>query len=78
MPLVFELAAATAQTRPSNSVPMAGLGGFQVGGRPIVLRQLLLWCLNSPCAPGHICGVSAMLVVVVVLLFSVLIQGLTR
>ena len=37
------LAAATAQTRPSNSVPMAGLGGFQVGGRPIVLRQLLLW-----------------------------------
>ena len=37
------VAAATAQTRPSNSVPMAGLGVFQVGGRPIVLRQLLLW-----------------------------------
>ena len=33
------------------------------------LRQLLLWWLNSPWAPGHICGVSAMLVVVVVLLF---------
>ena len=42
------MAAATAQTRPSNSVPMAGLGGFQVGERPIVLRQLLLWWLNSP------------------------------
>ena len=38
------------------------------GGRPIVLRQLLLWWLNSPWAPGHICGVSVMLVVVVVLL----------
>ena len=47
-------------------------------GRPIVLKQLLLWWLNSPWAPGHICGVSAMLVVVVVLLFSVLVQGLTR
>ena len=33
------------------------------------LRQLLLWWLNSPWAPGHICGVSTMLVVVVVLLF---------
>ena len=32
------------------------------------LRQLLLW-LNSPWAPGHICGVSTKLVVVVVLLF---------
>ena len=42
------------------------------------LRQLLLWWLNSPWAPGHICGVSAKLVVVVVLLFSVLVQGLTR
>ena len=29
-------------------------------------------------APGHICGVSAKLVVVVVLLFSVLVQGLAR
>ena len=27
------------------------------GGRPIVSRQLLLWWLNSPWAPGHICGV---------------------
>ena len=73
------MAAATAQTRPPNSVPMAGLDGFQMGGgRPIVLRQLLLWWLNSPWAPGHICGVSVMLVVVVVLLFSVLVQGLTR
>ena len=42
------------------------------------LRQLLLWWLNSPWAPGHICGVSAKLVVVVVLLFSVLVQGLTK
>ena len=41
--LRLDMTAATAQTRPSNSVPMAGLGGFQVGGRPIVLRQLLLW-----------------------------------
>ena len=30
-----------------------------------------------PWAPGHVCGVSTMLVVVVVLLFSVLVQGLT-
>ena len=42
------------------------------------LRQLLLWWLNSPWAPGHTCGVSTMLVVVVVLLFSVLVQGLTK
>ena len=53
-------------------------GRFPEGGRSIVLRQLLLWWLNSPWAPGHICGVSVMLVVVVVLLFSVLVQGLTR
>ena len=32
----------------------------------------------SPWAPGHICGVSTKLVVVVVLLFSVLVQGLTK
>ena len=56
---------------------MAGLGGSQ-WERLIVRRQLLLWWLNSPWAPGHICGVSAMLVVVVVLLFLVLMQGLTR
>ena len=37
----FVLAAATAQTRPSNGVLVAGLGGYQMGGRPIVLRQLL-------------------------------------
>ena len=41
------------------------------------LRQLRLW-LNSPWAPGHICGVSTKLVVVVVLLFSVLVQALTK
>ena len=29
--------------------------------------------INSPWAPGHICGVSVMLVVVVVLLFLVLV-----
>ena len=53
--------------------------GFPVGGRLIVRRQLLLWWwLNSPWAPGHICGVSVMLMVVVVLLFSVLVQGLTK
>ena len=56
---------------------MAGLEGSQ-WGRLIILRQLLLWWLNSPWAPGHIGGVSVMLVVVVVLLFLVLIQGLTR
>ena len=31
-----------------------------------------------PWAPGHVRGVSTMLVVVVVLLLSVLVQGLTR
>ena len=43
MSIHMKLAAATAQTRPSNGVPVAGLGGYQVGERPIVLRQLLLW-----------------------------------
>ena len=42
------------------------------------LRQLMWWWSNSPWAPGHICGVSVMLMVVVVLLFSVLVQGLTK
>ena len=42
------------------------------------LRQLLLRWLNSPWAPGHIYGVLTTLVVVVVLLFSVLVQGLTK
>ena len=42
------------------------------------LRQLLLRWLNSLWAPGHICGVLTKLVVMVVLLFSVLVQGLTK
>ena len=42
------------------------------------LRQLLLRWLNSPWAPGHIYGVLTKLVVMVVLLFSVLVQGLTK
>ena len=46
--------------------------------RSVDLRQLMWWLLNSPWAPGHICGVSVMLVVVVVLLFLVLVQGLTK
>ena len=54
-----------------------GLGSSQ-WVRSTDLRRLLVWWLNSPWAPGHICGVSVMLVVVVVLLFSVLVQGLTR
>ena len=37
-----------------------------------------MWWLNSPWAPGHICGVSVKLVFVVVLLFLVLVQGLTK
>ena len=36
------------------------------------------WWLNSPWAPGHIRGVSVMLMVVVVLLFLVLVQGITK
>ena len=52
-------------------------GDFPVGeiNRPQVAAIVVA---NSPWAPGHICGVSAKLVVVVVLLFSVLMQGLTR
>ena len=42
------------------------------------LRQLTWWWLSSPWAPGHICGVSVLLMVVVVLLFSLLVQGLTK
>ena len=58
---------------------MAGLERGSLWGRLIVRRQLLLWWwLNSPWAPGHVCGVSEMLMVVVVLLFSVLVQGLTK
>ena len=45
-------------------------GGVPSEGRPIVLKQLLLWWLNSPWAPGHSCGVSIVIVVVVVLLFG--------
>ena len=52
--------------------------GVPGGGRPIGLKQLLMWCLNSPWASGHIRGVSVMLIVVVVLLFLVLVQGLTK
>ena len=50
-------------------------GKFPVGGKPIGLKQLLMWrwWLNSPWAPGHICRVSVLLVVVVVLLFLVLV-----
>ena len=58
---------------------MAGLERSSLWGRLLARRQLLLWwCLNSPWAPGHICGVSIMLMLVVVLLFSVLVQGLTK
>ena len=57
---------------------MVGLERSSLWGRLLVRRQLLLWWLNSPWAPGHICGVSVMLMVVVVLLFSVLMQGLTK
>ena len=69
------MAAATAQTRPIKVYPRY-VWEVPGGGKQIVHRQLLLWWLNSPWASGHICGVSAMLVVVVVLLFSVLMQGL--
>ena len=57
---------------------MAGLERGSLWGRLIVRRQLLLWWLNSPWVPGHICGVSVLLMVVVVLLFSVLVQGFTK
>ena len=60
------------------NVLMVGLGKGSQWGRPIGLKQLLMWWLNSPWAPGHICGVSVMLVFVVVLLFLVLVQGLTK
>ena len=40
------------------------------------LRQLLMWWLNSPWAPGHFCGdLMVMLMGVVVLLFLVFVQG---
>ena len=48
---------------------MVELGDSQ-WGRSAVLRQLLMWWLNSPWAPGHFCGVSIVIVVVVVLLFG--------
>ena len=38
--------------------------------RSAVLRQLLMWWLNSPWAPGHFSGVSIVIVGVVVLLFG--------
>ena len=71
------VAAATAQTRPIKVYPRY-VWEVPGGGKQIVHRQLLLWWLNSPWAPDHICGVSAMLVVVVILLFLVLVQGLTK
>ena len=37
--------------------------------RSAVLRQLQMWWLNSPWATGHFCGVSIVIVVVVVLLW---------
>ena len=67
-PLCVNVAAATAQTRPSQYALGVELGSSQ-WVRSADLIQLLLWWLNSPWAPGHICGVSTMLVVVVVLLF---------
>ena len=45
-------------------------GEFPVRGGSAVPRQLLMWWLNSPWAPGHFCGVSIVIVVVVVLLFG--------
>ena len=54
-----------------------GLGRSQ-WVRSADLRQFTWWWLKGPGAPGHMCGVSVMLVVVVVLLFSVLVQGLTK
>ena len=59
---------------------MAGLGGFQVNlGKTNSSQTATIVVIkkNSPWAPGHICGVSAMLVVVVVLLniFLVLDAG---
>ena len=48
---------------------MVELGGSQ-WGKSAILRQLLMWWLNSPWAPGHFCGVSIVIVVVVVLLFG--------
>ena len=48
---------------------MIGLGSSQ-WVRSAVLRQLLMWWLNSPWTPGHFCWVSIVIVVVVVLLFG--------
>ena len=61
-------------TRPSYQYALGvDLGRFP-WVRSIDLRQFVWWWwLSSPWAPGHICGVSVMLVVVVVLLFLVLV-----
>ena len=48
---------------------MVEQGGSQ-WGRSAVLRQLLMWWLKGPWAPGHFRGVSIVIVVVVVLLFG--------
>ena len=54
------MAAATVQTRPSKGIPVAGLGGYQVGGKTdssqaatiVVIKQSLgswshLWSLSN-------------------------------
>ena len=56
---------------------MGSSGGRSRWVRSVDLRQLMWW-LNSPWAPGHICRVSVMIMFVVVLLFLVLVQGLTK
>ena len=62
--------AATAQTRPSK-VHLWWVWKVPSGGGEDQQFSDSYYCggLNSPWAPGHICGVSAMVVVVVVLLF---------
>ena len=67
------------RTRPSHQYALGvDLGRFP-WVRSIDLRQFVWWWwLNSPWAPGHICGVSVMLVVVVVLLFWFLCRDSPR
>ena len=66
-------------TRPSQQYALGVDLGSSQWVRSIDLRQFVWWWwLNSPWAPGHICGVSVKLVFVVVLLFLVLVQGLTK
>ena len=61
----------------------ASLTMFMAGlerGRPIGLQTAtdMMMVIKQSRAPGHICGVSVMLMFVVVLLFLVLVQGLTK